>query len=132
MSKATHKGQSLVEVVTGCLVMVPVALLVTDVVFVLNISKINADLALAAARMAANQPDETAATLVVRQAISQFTKPDPVLDVSLSHFGYDTVLKMVTVNTTMEMRLPVPLPGASTTSLTASSVQPIVGVPAAR
>jgi hypothetical protein len=132
MTKAAHKGQSLVEVVTGCLVMVPVALLVADVVFVLNLSKINNDLALAAARIAANQTNETAATLTVRQTLYQFQKPDQVLDLSLARFNYDTVLKMVTVNTTMEVRLPVPLPGCTSTTLNASSTQPIVGVPAAR
>lgn len=132
MPARTHNGQSLIEVVTGCMVMVPIAMLVFDVVCVLGLSKTNADLALAAARMAANQPDEYAATLTVRQTISSFNRPANVTDVSLSDFNYDSVLKRVSVATAMEIRLPVPMPGCSSTTLTASSMQPIVGVPAAR
>ena len=112
--------------------MVPIALLVVDVVFMLGFARNNADLALAAARMAANQADEYSATLTVRQALASFVKPANVLDVSLDRFNYDTVLKLVTVSTLMEVKLPVPVPGCTTTTLSASSTQPIVGVPAAR
>ena len=132
MMKRRGKAQSFIEVVTGCLVMVPIALLVVDVVFVLNLSQQNADLALASARMAANQPNDFAANMTVREALYRFNKPANCRDVSLNQFRYDEVRKVVTVTTAMEISLPVPLPGCTSTTLTASSVQPIVGIPALR
>ncbi|HEY9791027.1 MAG TPA: hypothetical protein V6D22_11545 [Candidatus Obscuribacterales bacterium] len=125
-------AQSFIEVAAGCVVMVPIALLVVDVVFVLNTSRVNSDLALSAARLAANRTDDTDARVAAQQAVSDCKPPYNVLSVELTKFNFDSLSKLVTVTTSMELMVPVPLPGFTKTAVTATSVQPIVGMPASR
>jgi hypothetical protein len=132
MPKRIATAQSFIEVVTGCLVMVPVALLVVDVVFVVNTSRVNSDLALSAARMAANRADDSDARAAAQQVIADWTKPSNVQSVEMKQFNFNETSKLVSVSTSMEMTVPVPLPGFTTTSVNATSIQPIVGIPASR
>lgn len=131
-SQRQARAQSIIEVACGAIVLVPIALLVIDVVFVFGAIKANNELAQSAARLAGNKSSQDAANMAARTTVADFSGSPNESDATLEQFQYDELSKMVTVKTQMTVKLPVPLPGAATTLITAVSTQPIVGIPAAR
>jgi hypothetical protein len=131
-NRPSHSGQSLIEVACGCLALVPIALLVIDVVFVLGVANANSQLAQTAARLAGNKATEDEGESAAKQTIADFSNPGAIGGAKLQQFEYDQISKLVTVQTQIEVRLPVPLPGASSTKISTVSTQPIVAIPASR
>lgn len=102
-------GQSIVEVVVGMLILVPIGLFLLDVGTLVLAQTANDTLAKSAARAAAEQPDEEKAkaasnAVVDKFALSAIIKERPDLKLTYNT-GNDVIAK-----TTMKVNLLVPIP----------------------
>ena len=130
MGKRNSKGQSLIEVMTGFFVFIPLAFLAVDVVAITTVSQSNEQLAETLARVCASQGNQTAAQRAAEDAVQNFPKNSAITDVSVEQVKYDLGLGQVSVATAMQFKLPIPLPGHAQIPLRATAVQPIVATPA--
>jgi hypothetical protein len=124
MKARNRKGQALIETAVAGIVIVPLCLALFDVAVLVFCNTTNDEAAKNAARAAANQPQQALATQAAQNAIATFKKSSIITDLSVqcSYVKDDKV----TAKTTMDVRLPVPLPGVSSITFVAQSVQPIV------
>lgn len=128
--RSSSKGQSLVEVMAGFLVFIPLAFLAVDIVGVTGASQSNEQLSESLARVAASQANQVAAQRAAEDAVQNFQKNAAITDVNVELVRYDQGLGTVSITTAMVFKLPVPMPGYSVMTLRANAVQPIVATPA--
>jgi Flp pilus assembly protein TadG len=130
MRTRSEKGQSLVEVMAGFMVFIPLAFLAVDVVGVTSASQSNEQLAESLARVAANQGSQAMAQRAAEDAVSNFQTNATITAVTLELVKYDVGLGQVSITTAMNFKLPIPMPGYTTMILRSNAVQPIVATPA--
>ena len=126
------RGQSIMEVVVGLIVLIPIILLAVDATFLLTANRANQELAHNIARSAANQRSADTAEQAARKTVDEYARTSMIESVTLSEFSFDTTSKIVTAGTLMKVGLPVPIPGISVVQLNAQWAEPIVALPAAR
>jgi Flp pilus assembly protein TadG len=130
LRKRDKKGQSLVEVMTGFFVFIPLTFLAVDIVGVTSASQSNEQLAESVARVAASQGNQAAAQHAAEDAVQNFPKNNTITEVNVEQVRYDLGLGQVAVTLGMQFKLPIPLPGYTIITLRANAVQPIVAIPA--
>jgi Flp pilus assembly protein TadG len=123
-------GQSLIEVMTGFIIFIPLAFLAVDIVGVTTVSQTNEQFAEGLARVCASQQNQTAALRAAQVEAQNFPTNSTIIEVDVDQVSYDLGLGQVTVSTVMQFKLPIPLPGYSVIPLRASAIQPIVAIPA--
>lgn len=126
------RGTSMLEMMAGALVLIPLLFLAVDGAYVMICSKSNQELVEHAARIAANKTQQSDALTAASNIVAAFHKTDNMDSVTIERFDFDRNRKIVIVVTGMDVRMPVPLPGLISTHLTAKSVHPVVGIPAER
>jgi Flp pilus assembly protein TadG len=126
----TGKGQSLVEVMAGFMVFIPLAFLAVDVVGVTSASQSNEQLAESIARVAANQGSQAMAQRAAEDAAQNYQVNNTITEVTVEQVKYDVGLGQVSITTAMNFKLPIPMPGYSMMVLRSNAVQPIVATPA--
>ena len=129
-AERSKSGSSMVETLSGFVVLIPIALAAVDVVAFVSAVDSNEHLAEAAARGAAKASSQDTAQTVAEDVVKHCTPPWMVQSVMVDDVEYDVGKGMVSVATLMQMKLPVPLPGYSEISCRASSIEPIVFTPA--
>jgi Flp pilus assembly protein TadG len=128
--KERTSGQSLVETMSAFFILIPVGLVAIDIVCLVSSTQQNEQVAEMAARAAATQFSQDKAENAAKEAIAQ-VQPSPVIvSVTMENLTYDPVQGNVSVSTIMDVRLPIPFPFFSQVNCRASSVQPIVSIPA--
>lgn len=130
--KRRNQGQTLVETMLGFIVLIPIGLAAVNVVTLISTSQNNEQWAEIAARAAATKPDQTTALKAAQDAITECEINSIVKSVAIKEVKFDLATGHVTVNTAMQVQLPVPIPGFSEINCSASSIQPIVSTPAPR
>lgn len=125
-------GQSLVETMTGFLVLIPIGLVSFDIVTLVTAAQTNEQLAETCARAAATQSDQGTAEQCAQDAITHCVTANMIENVQVEAVHFDPVKQQVVVVTTMDVRMPVPLPYFTRVSLRADAMEPIVSTPAQR
>lgn len=127
-----RKGQSLIEAMIGFMVLIPIGLAAVNVVCLVSTSQTNEQWAEIAARAAATRMDQASALKAATEALSDLERNQIIEDVQISSTDFSLATGHVTVFTSMKVKLPVPIPGFSEVTCSASSIQPIVSTPAPR
>lgn len=120
------KGQGLVEVCAGIMVLIPLSLFMLDMMVLVTTNVINDAAAKNAARAAANQADLNAAKSAAMKALEHFKKSSIITDLSLETFDYPASKDGVTVRTKMSVHLPGPFTAGQELTLLAQDIEPIV------
>lgn len=126
------RGQSLIEALVGFMVLIPIGLAAVNVVCLISTSQNNEQWAETAARAAALRIDKASATKAATDALSDCESNSIVQSIQITNMDFNPASGHVTVSTAMDVKLPVPIPGFSTATCTATSIQPIVATPAQR
>ncbi|MBX3074536.1 hypothetical protein KF913_11445 [Candidatus Obscuribacterales bacterium] len=126
------RGQSLIEALVGFMVLIPIGLAAVNVVCLISTSQNNEQWAETAARAAALRIDKSSATKAASDALSDCEHNSIVQNIQMTNLDFNLGTGHVTVSTAMDVKLPVPIPGFSTATCTATSIQPIVSTPASR
>jgi hypothetical protein len=126
----SNKGTSLIEVLAGMMIIVPIGLCSVDFYTVVIGNQINNRLVEDAARAAANQLGSNNAESAARQTVDGFQFQLPVTSVSMIDFNYNVNSQQVMVGTNLTLNMPVPIMNWSTVTLHATAVEPIVAIPA--
>lgn len=125
-----RKGQSLVEVLVGSFVLIPIALFGIDLSAVVLANTANDSLAKSAARAAANQGNQRDALAAARQCVLNFQTSPVIVDVRMDgDMTYDE-RNLVVVKTIMTVKMPVAVAGMETIKFEAQAVEPVVAAPA--
>ena len=120
----------MVEVMAGFLVFIPLAFLAIDIVGVTSASQTNEQFAESLARVAASQRNQKSAQRAAEDAAQNFQRNSAIIDVTVEQVQHDLGSGQVTVTTSMQFKLPIPMPGYSIITLKANAIQPIVALPA--
>lgn len=105
------RGQSILEVMLGCLVLVPVVLAIFDIAVMVIGGEIVSDLAKQAARAAGNAQTMAEATAAVADVQSQFSKSPTYQKLTLKLTRWDgTYDGQATVSAEVTVLLPVQIP----------------------
>lgn len=131
-SRRRKKGQSLIEAMIGFMVLIPIGLAAVNVVCLISTSQTNEQWAEIAARAAATKVDQAGASKAATEALGDLELNQIIQEVQVSNTDFSLATGHVTVFTTMKVKLPVPIPGFSEVTCSASSIQPIVSTPAPR
>jgi hypothetical protein len=126
----SNRGTSLIEVLAGMMVIVPIGLASIDFYVVIIGNQINNRLVEDAARSAGNQLGSNNAESAARQTVDGFQFQAPVVNVTLSDFNYNVNSQQVLAGTTLTLNLPVPIMQLSSITLHATAIEPIVAIPA--
>lgn len=129
-SLRTRRASSLVETLTGFIILIPIGLAAVDVVAFMSAVDSNEHLAEAAARGAAKATTQDSAQTVAEDVVKHCTPVWMVQAVMVDDVQYDPAKGLVSVATLMQLKLPVPLPGYEEIKCRASSIEPIVSTPA--
>ena len=129
-NRRNNRGTSLVEMVTGAIFFIPIALVAVDLVSLSMIEQVNDHIARDAARAAANQLSQVDATAAAMKALSNYKTNTLISKVELKECTFDPKTGSVQVQTSIEARVPAPVVGFKGKTLVAQSFQPIVGLPA--
>lgn len=113
------KGQSIIEVVVGIIVIVMVVLALADLVVVVQAGMINGDIAARAARAAANQDDATSASSVAEEVANKFATSTIISSVDSVKVTLNSpAAGQLTVDSTIKVNLPFPIPGLNLNPVT--------------
>lgn len=133
--RSRKKGQVFIEVAAGGVILIATSLFLLDVATVVLVTIANDHLAKAAARAAANHRDQQASRSAALDVISRFPTSSVITGAKLTPvdgFRYEYP-DSVTVGTTLEVKLPVPMPILPTSvTLTAQGREPILVAQASR
>ena len=124
------RASSLVETLTGFIILIPIGLAAVDVVAFMSAVDSNEHLAEAAARGAAKATSQDVAQTVAEDVVKNCTPVWMVQAVMVDDVDYNAAKGLVSVATLMQLKLPIPLPGYEEIKCRASSVEPIVSTPA--
>jgi Flp pilus assembly protein TadG len=127
-----RKGQSLIEVMLGLLVIIPIGLAAVDIVVLTNASQNNEEIAGTAARAASTQGNAAGATNAVEQIVQRVSLNNVVQSVDIDDVNFDLGRGTVSVSLIMTVKMPIPFFSFNTISCKASAIQPIVSTPAPR
>lgn len=127
-----RQGQSLIEVMTAFLILIPVGLGGLDLFTYVSVSQQNEQLAETACRAAATKDSEHAALDAAQDACNHVVVSSIIQSANLQQVSFDPASGFVTVTTSMQVKMPVPLPFFSNTTCQANAIQPIVSTPAPR
>jgi hypothetical protein len=120
------RGQALIEAVCTAMILIPIALCLLDIVVLVVANAMNDSCAKTAARSAANQADEVTALSAAKRAVSSLHTSAIIKQVAMPGFFYDSGSGKVTVQTQIEVHLPMPFPGISDLTFQAKDVEAIV------
>lgn len=123
-----QRGTSLVEMVTGAIFFIPIALAACDLVSISMVEQVNDHIARDAARAAANYSQETDAKNAALKVINQYQTNALITKVQLVDFSFQN--GAVQLKTSIDCHVPAPVAGFGGKTLMAQSFQPIVGQPA--
>lgn len=126
----SRSAQSLIETLLGMVIIIPLGLASVDITAMVVANHINEHLADSAARAAANQLDDRQARTTAQGIVDRFNIAPPINEVNLDNVVYDLNAEQVTVNTSVNVNLPIPFGTNNQVVLRASSTQPIVATPA--
>ncbi len=126
-----RKGQALLEVAAGAIVLIPIVLFGLDAIVYINASHTNEELTQTIARAAANVREPDQARESAQERLQTFTKSNLMGEIKITKFLFDTSQKMVTVTVQMQVYVPVPIPGMGDVQTTATCSEPIVAIPPA-
>ena len=118
-------GQSLIEVMAGFMVIIPLALFAVDVSVMAASSQTVNHLASEAARAAANQMSNGEALQAAQTALKNSSPA-----ASIENFDYNEASGKVTVTIRLQVNLPVPVGSFTQATFSAGAVEPIVAQPA--
>ncbi len=132
---SSHKGQGILEVVVGLLVLVPMGLAMLDLAAIVLANQANDEIAKRAARAAASQSTLSSARTVVKQLKDGIKAAGMIRTVDvLSVVEFATTGDQgVRVRSTITVCLPVPIPfvaNSGSLKFTAEALEPIVGIEA--
>lgn len=125
-----NSGQTLIEALTGFIVIIPLGLMAVNLVAVVSTSQSNEQWAELAARAAAAQANEQNARKAAENSLARAKLSSIIKSVTVSKVDYDLARGQVTIGTTMQVAMPVPMPFLSELECHAASIQPIVATPA--
>jgi len=127
-----HRGQSLVEVMTAFLILIPIGLAGLNLFTYMSVAQQNEQLAETACRAAATKDSQHAALDAAQDACDHVTMSSIIQSAGLDQVNFDPASGFVTVTTAMQVKLPVPMPYFSNVRCQANAIQPIVSTPAPR
>jgi hypothetical protein len=120
------RGQALIEAVCTAMILIPLALCLLDIMVLVMANGMNDSCAKSAARSAANQADDITALSAAKKAVSALHTSAIIKSVSMPGFFYDSGSGKVTVQTQIEVHLPMPFPGLTDLTFQAKDVEAIV------
>lgn len=127
-----RQGQSMVEVMTAFLVLIPVGLGGLDLFTYMSVSQQNEQLAETACRAAATKDSQRSALDAAQDACNHVVTNNIIQSADLQQVNFDPSSGFVTVTTSMQVKMPVPFPFFTSPSVQAAAIQPIVSTPAPR
>ncbi|MBX9879543.1 MAG: hypothetical protein K2Y22_13865 [Candidatus Obscuribacterales bacterium] len=114
-----RKGQSIIEVVVGIILIVVALLGLADLVVVVQAGIINGDLAARAARAAANQEDSASATSVAEDVANKFATSTIISSVEDIKVTLNSPANgQLTVDSAIKVNVPFPIPGLNLNPVT--------------
>lgn len=114
-----RKGQSIVEVVVGIILIVIALLALADLVVIVQAGIINGDLAARAARAAANQEDSASATSVAEDVANKFATSTIISSVDDIKVTLNSPANgQLTVDSAIKVNVPFPIPGLNLNPVT--------------
>lgn len=119
-----RKGQCLAEAAVAAMFLIPIVLAVIDLATLVLCSTVNDSVAKNAARAAANLKDPGQGTLAAQQVVNAVQKSSIIKNVSMVGPTYSG--SSVTVQSKMEVQLPVTMFGMHNQVFVAQSVQPLL------
>lgn len=128
--RGQRHGQSLIEVIVGSFMLIPIALFGVDMTAIVLANTANDNLAKSAARAAANQDSREKAQAAARSCIGEFQKSAMIVDVQLSDGLSYQKDKSVVVKTRMTVKLPAAFQGFDLIKFEAQAVEPVLALPA--
>jgi Flp pilus assembly protein TadG len=124
MKMRSKRGQSIVEAVVACLILIPIVLGLFDLFVVIMCNSMHDTACKNAARAAANQPDLGSAQQAAAKSLLALHSPW-INSIQIKNLLYDGT--SVTCFTEISLTLPVPIPGYGSVIFEAKDVEPIVG-----
>jgi Flp pilus assembly protein TadG len=121
-----HRGQSLVEALTGLIIIIPLALFAFDVAVMAASSQNTNHLAAEAARAAGDQLNSGDALQAAQAALKGSTSNN----VTIKNFNYNEQAGTIHLTVNLQVNLPVPFGPLSQVNFSAQAVEPIVAQPA--
>lgn len=122
-----RSGVSLVETMVGFIIIIPIGLAAIDIVILLSTSQSNEQWAEVASKAASRRGNEQAALKAAQNAVEQCPVDNVVMSVQVADVNFDMARGRVTVDTVMEVKLPIPVPFMPPeVTFRANSTQPIV------
>lgn len=125
--RRNRRGFSLIEAVTGAMILIPIALFLLDVTVLIIATTMNDTAVKNAARAAANQPEGVEGFQAAQKSLNSFKSSALVKSLTLSKYDYPASRDAVTCETKMVVALPVPIPGYDNITFLGRAVEPIVG-----
>ena len=122
----------MIEALIGFCVIVPLILFAVDVAMVTTMAQANEEFAEQLARLCSTVQNQNNAQKACLDVIAQYQKPGNVLSLDLNKVIFDQGLQEVTITTSMDIALPVPILGQTTRRVTATAMQPVISFPAAQ
>lgn len=101
-----RKGQALMEMMVGSMILVPIALFMLDMCFALFCTQIVDHLAKTSARVAASQPKQDLAEKQIQSCLNQFKTSVLIPSVKIDTVNY-VADERVTVKVKLQAKLPV-------------------------
>jgi len=134
-ARRSRKGQGILEVMVGLLVLVPLALAMLDLAAIVLANQANDEIAKRAARAAASQSTRSSASTAVSQ-LKDSIKPTGMIksvdELAVVDFATSGTQE-VRVRSKISLALPVPIPfvhNSANLKFAAEAVEPIVGIEA--
>lgn len=127
-----HRAQSIIEVLVGIMVLVPIALALLDLGCVVIAGNIAGNLAKQAARAAGSSTSQALANAALQDTLKQFPASPIIKNPQLQLTTYDTTTAIVTVKANVDVGLPVPLPfinGGGPVKIQTQASEPLVSQP---
>lgn len=128
----SRRGVSIVEAIIGLAVLVPLILFAVDVVVVTCMAQANEEFAEELARLCSTVQNQQNAQKACQDVLAQYQKPSNVKDVDLLSVKFDQGLQQVTISTSMNVSLPIPMLGQNSHRVNATVMQPVISFPAAQ
>jgi len=122
----TTKGSGLAEAAVAAIVLIPLALGMLDIIFIVLANSINDTACKNAARAAANETNGTLAKDAALKSLSSFQTSAIIPSLQLVSLDIPPTADSVACKTKILVILPVPVPGCSQITFMANAVEPIV------
>ena len=124
--KRSVRGSGLAEAAVAAIFLIPIALAIIDMIFVVIANSMNDTACKNAARAAANQTNGSLAKDAALKSLSSFHKSAIIPSIKLISLDIPPTQDSVTCKTQLVVVLPVPVPGYSQVTFNAAAIEPIV------